>query len=104
MKTLPKADFIRLVQDVYHSKYGLKASVEESECMVDVVVSALAEALSQGQRVTLYKFGSFTPKLRPSRVVRNPRTKELNNVTASGGVKFHLSPMLSDRVKGGLSG
>ena len=41
---------------------------------VDVVFSAVGEALPRGEDVTVRGFGSFSPKSRPQRTGRNLRT------------------------------
>lgn len=104
MNSLPKADFVRLVQDTYHRLFLGKVSVEEAERMVDTVVESISTALVQGDKVTFYSFGSFTPKLRPSRMAHNPQTGELHEVESNGSVRLHLSPKLSARIKKGLGG
>lgn len=47
---------------------------KDVEVIVDTILEEIAEALSQGGRVELRGFGSFSVRNRRSRVGRNPRT------------------------------
>lgn len=71
----------------------------QAEKAVDGFVSALTEALSQGEKVTLVGFGTFSVGDRSEREGRNPRTGEKINIPASKVVKFKPGKSLSDKVK-----
>lgn len=46
------------------------------ELIVDTFFESITRALSQGQRVELRGFGTFSPRVREAREGRNPRTGE----------------------------
>ncbi len=47
---------------------------KQTECMVDVFLTSIIEALSRGDKVELRGFGSFRVRHRPPRQGRNPKT------------------------------
>ena len=51
-------------------------SKKDAEAAITATVDAIAEALTQGEKVQLVGFGSFEVKTRAARVGRNPRTGE----------------------------
>ena len=56
--------------------------------MVDAVLDAMAEGLSDGEGITLQGFGSFRPWAQSQRLGRNPRTGEDCLITSRMSVKF----------------
>ena len=56
--------------------------------MVDAVLDAMAEGLSDGEGITLQGFGSFRPWAQSQRLGRNPRTGENCLITPRMSVKF----------------
>lgn len=71
----------------------------QAEKAVDGFVSAVTEALSAGDKVTLVGFGTFSVGSRTAREGRNPRTGEKITIPASKVVKFKPGKSLSDKVK-----
>ena len=71
----------------------------QAEKAVDGFVSAVTDALSAGDKVTLVGFGTFTVGSRTEREGRNPRTGEKITIPASKVVKFKPGKSLSDKVK-----
>lgn len=71
----------------------------QAEKAVDGFVSAVADALSEGDKVTLVGFGTFSVGSRTEREGRNPRTGEKITIPASKVVKFKPGKSLSDKVK-----
>ncbi len=52
-------------------------TAKDVELAVSHLIEQMARALSIGERIEVRGFGSFTLRLRPARVGRNPRTGEL---------------------------
>jgi DNA-binding protein HU-beta len=73
-----------------------KSQVEKA---VDGFVVAVSQALSDGGKVTLVGFGTFSVGARSQREGRNPRTGEKINIPASKVVKFKAGKTLSDKIK-----
>jgi DNA-binding protein HU-beta len=71
----------------------------QAEKAVDGFVSAVTDALSKGEKVTLVGFGTFSVGDRAEREGRNPRTGEKISIPASKVVKFKPGKSLSDNVK-----
>ena len=71
----------------------------QAEKAVDGFVSAVTDALSAGDKVTLVGFGTFTVGSRTEREGRTPRTGEKITIPASKVVKFKPGKSLSDKVK-----
>ena len=62
-------------------------------------VSAVSDALSGGDKITLVGFGTFSVVTRSKREGRNPRTGEVIKIPASKAVKFKPGKTLSEKVK-----
>lgn len=71
----------------------------QAEKAVDGFVGAISDALSQGEKVTLVGFGTFSVGQRSAREGRNPRTGDKITIPASKVVKFKPGKSLSDKVK-----
>ena len=61
---------------------------------VDATLSALTDALNNGEKVQLMGFGTFETKVRPARQGRNPRTGETLDIPASRSVGFKAGSLL----------
>ncbi|NLI80871.1 MAG: HU family DNA-binding protein [Deltaproteobacteria bacterium] len=90
---MTKAD---LVSRIAASEGITKAQAEKA---VEGFVAAVAEALSQGDKVTLVGFGTFSVGNRSAREGRNPRTGAKIKIPASKVVKFKPGKGLSEKVK-----
>jgi DNA-binding protein HU-beta len=66
---------------------------------IEVMIDAMAEWLSAGERVVIPGLGSFYASERSAREVRNPRTGELVAVSASRTVRFRPGKELKGSVK-----
>ncbi|MCP4044156.1 MAG: integration host factor subunit beta [Gammaproteobacteria bacterium] len=51
--------------------------LKDVEAAVKTILEHMAETLANGDRIEIRGFGSFSLRLRPARVGRNPRTGEL---------------------------
>ncbi|MFB4205166.1 DNA-binding protein HU-beta [wastewater metagenome] len=65
---------------------------------VDAFVDSVADALREGDQVTLVGFGTFTVRERAARTGRNPRTGETINIPASKVPGFKAGKALKDAV------
>jgi DNA-binding protein HU-beta len=66
---------------------------------LDGFVSAVSDALSGGDKITLVGFGTFSVRSRSQPEGRNPRTGEKITIPASKVVKFKAGKTLSKKVK-----
>ena len=71
----------------------------QAEKAVDGFISAVSDALSGGDKITLVGFGTFSVGSRSQRGGRNPRTGEKIKIPASKVVKFKAGKTLSEKVK-----
>jgi len=65
---------------------------------VEAVLDNIADALKNGDQVTLSGFGTFSVTARAARTGRNPRTGESINIPASKNPKFKAGKGLKDAV------
>ncbi len=63
------------------------------------LLSSMAEAMEDGERVTLVGFGSFTIVERAPRLGRNPKTGEVVPIPSRKVVKFRPGKRLSEKVQ-----
>lgn len=68
------------------------------ETALDTILDEIAETLSQGHRVELRGFGSFSSKVRIARLGRNPRTGEAVKVPSKRHMHFRASRQLLERL------
>jgi DNA-binding protein HU-beta len=71
---------------------------KEAGVLVDTVLQAISEALSNGEKVTLIGFGNFEVKERPARTGRNPQTGEEIQIEASKVPSFRPGKQLKELV------
>jgi nucleoid DNA-binding protein len=84
MMGMTKADLARSIA----KKHNL--TQKEAVRVVDAILDTISDALSQGEKVELRGFGSFTVKTRPGRTARNPKT----------GESVYVPPKVSPAFKG----
>lgn len=79
-------------------------SAIDIELAVKAIISYMSEVLSEGGRIEIRGFGSFSLHYRAPRTGRNPKTGE--RVELSGKYVPHFKPgkELRDRVNNGLYG
>jgi DNA-binding protein HU-beta len=58
----------------------------------------IADALKQGEKVTLTPFGTFEPRHRAARKGRNPQTGQEIDIGASTSVGFRVGKRLKDAL------
>ena len=73
-------------------------SKKDAEAAITATVDAIAEALTQGEKVQLVGFGSFEVKTRAARVGRNPRTGEEIPISEAKLPEFKAGKALKDAV------
>ena len=66
-----KSDLVEIVKEKFDYLDN-----KESENLVNLFFSEIIASLSEGRRIELRGFGSFSIKTRPPRVARNPKTGE----------------------------
>ncbi len=55
---------------------------------VNCIIQQIEDALSQGKRIEIRGFGSFSVRHRPPRIARNPRTGETVELPAKTALHF----------------
>ena len=83
------------------SKVAAEASLSAAAAdrAVSAVFSAIADALANGETVTLTGFGAFTVQKREARQGRNPRTGESIAIAAANVPSFKAGKTLRDAVR-----
>lgn len=88
-----KSDFVNAVAE----KAGLDKA--KAKAAVEAYAAVVAEALKEGDKVSLIGFGTFSVNERAERQGINPRTKEKQIIPAKKIVKFKAGAELSNAVK-----
>lgn len=63
------------------------------------LIDAVGVAVSEGGKVTIAGFGTWSVTERSARVGRNPQTGEAIQIAASKSVKFKVGKTLAERVR-----
>ena len=72
-----------IIENLYkNNKYHSKKDIEDS---ITLVIDSLTKALSNGDRVELRSFGTFSTRRRDKRISRNPKTGKSISIQQ----KFH---------------
>ena len=95
-KTLTRADLAEAVVE----KVGLPRN--ESQDLVELVLSEISTTLSDGESVKLSSFGSFGIREKGERIGRNPKTGEEVPITPRRVLVFRPSNIMKDRINSGL--
>lgn len=96
-KTLTRAD----LAEALVNKVGLPRN--ESQDVVELVLSEISSALARGEGVKLSSFGSFGIRQKGQRVGRNPKTGQEVPITPRRVLIFRPSNIMKDRINDGLS-
>lgn len=94
---MTKSELIEIIaQNQKHLSY------KDIEFAVKTMIEQMAQSLSNGERIEIRGFGSFSLHYRPPRMGRNPKTGE--PVPLSGKYVPHFKPgkELRERVNNGL--
>lgn len=71
---------------------------KDADIAVNVILDALAEGLTRGDRIEIRGFGSFSLNYRPARVGRNPKSGEKVHVPPKYVPHFKAGKELRERV------
>ncbi|MFY0613876.1 MAG: integration host factor subunit alpha [Hyphomicrobiaceae bacterium] len=96
-KTLTRADLAEALVE----KVGLPRN--ESQELVELVLSEISDALANGDPVKLSSFGSFGIREKGERIGRNPKTGEEVPITPRRVLVFRPSNIMKDRINAGLT-
>jgi len=77
-------------------------TASDVELAVKTIVDSLANRLAKGGRVEIRGFGSFSVRIRPPRLGRNPSTGEEVNVPEKRVLHFRPGTELRERVNVGI--
>ncbi len=78
-------------------KYGMTKTMAAKA--VTAMTEIIADALADGEKVTLTGFGTFMVRPRAARMGRNPRTQAPMKIPATRTPAFRAGKSLRDRVK-----
>ena len=84
--------------DAVAADHGLTKA--DARKLVDGVFSAIAEAASKGEEVSLNGFGKFKVKDSPAREGRNPATGAAMQIAASKKLTFAAAKAVKDKLNG----
>jgi integration host factor subunit alpha len=96
-KTLTRADLAEALVE----KVGLPRN--ESQELVELVLSEISNALANGESVKLSSFGSFGIREKGERIGRNPKTGEEVPITPRRVLVFRPSNIMKERINAALS-
>lgn len=91
-KDMNKADLINSISE----KTGLTKT--KSNQVLNALTEAITESLSNGNKVTLVGFGTFTVSDRNPRKGRNPKTGELIDIPAKRVARFRPGTSLNNEL------
>ena len=94
-KTLTRADLAEAVV----RKVGLPRN--ESQELVELVLSEISSSLARGEQVKLSSFGSFGIREKGERMGRNPKTGDEVPITPRKVLVFRPSNIMKDRINQG---
>jgi integration host factor subunit alpha len=96
-ETLTRADLAEAVV----KQVGLPRN--ESQELVEMVLSEISASLERGEPVKLSSFGSFGIREKDERIGRNPKTGEEVPITPRRVLVFRASTTMKARINRGLS-
>ena len=82
---LTKKDLVNLV----YMQVGFSKKISES--IIEEIFSLIVESLINEKKIKLSKFGTFSLRLKKSRVGRNPKTKEKKIISKRNVILFKAS-------------
>ena len=94
-KTLTRADLAEAVV----RQVGLPRN--ESQDLVELILSEISVSLAAGQSVKLSSFGSFGIRQKGERIGRNPKTGEEVPITPRRVLVFRPSNVMKERINAG---
>jgi integration host factor subunit alpha len=94
-KTLTRADLAEAVV----RKVGLPHN--ESQDLVELILSEISQTLASGDQVKLSSFGSFGIREKGQRIGRNPKTGKEVPITPRRVLVFRPSNVMKERINAG---
>ena len=91
MSTLKKELVDKISDDLTLQKQDVAVAV-------DIILDSVVEALTEGRRVELRGFGSFSTRSRKARQTKNPRTGIIMDIGERKTVHFTMSKSLKDAL------
>ena len=82
---LTKKDLVNLV----YMQVGFSKKISES--IIEEIFSLIVESLINEKKIKLSKFGTFSLRLKKSRIGRNPKTKEKKIISQRNVILFKAS-------------
>ena len=74
---------------------------KDVELAVKTILEHMSQSLSEGERIEIRGFGSFSLHYRPPRIGRNPKTGEEVPINPRRVLTFRPSHLMKDRVAAG---
>ena len=84
-----------LINSIY-MQIGFSKNISEN--LIDDFLSTIIESLKNEKKLKLSKFGTFSIRLKKSRIGRNPKTKEQKKISERNVVLFKASKEFKDLV------
>lgn len=94
---MTKSELIDRIARTY--PYMHKNNIER---ILNIILDLMIVKLSEGGRIELRDFGSFSAKLRKESIARNPKSGELVSISAKYSPFFKAGKRLKDLVNGRL--
>jgi integration host factor subunit beta len=63
---------------------------------VDIILEEISQALTEGRRVEIRGFGSFSVRMRKPRTTKNPKTGKIMDIPARKTLHFTMSKSLKE--------
>lgn len=63
---------------------------------IDIILEEISQALTEGRRVEIRGFGSFSVRTRKPRTTKNPKTGKLMDIPARKTLHFTMSKSLKE--------
>jgi integration host factor subunit beta len=82
-----------LVSEVTEQLGGYKQDVAQA---VDIILENITQALTEGRRVEIRGFGSFSVRTRKPRTTKNPKTGKMMDIPARKTLHFTMSKSLKE--------
>jgi integration host factor subunit alpha len=89
---LTKKDLVNMV----YMQIGFSKNVSEN--LIDEFFSLVVLNLKKEKKIKISKFGTFSIRLKKTRIGRNPKTKEIKNISERNVVLFKPSKDFKDFV------
>lgn len=74
-------------------------SAKDAQKYVDILTESMANALDEGDTITVQGFGNFEAKKKLERIIVNPNTKQRQLIPPKLVVAFKPSNVLKDKIK-----